>query len=404
MQTISALLFLLELFFLVYFTIAAVYFLAFAVASHFYKEINPLQETRKYHIVVLIPSFKEDSVIVETALSAIIHISNRCSFEVLVVADSLLPNTIKRLQETGAKTLPVAFDKSTKSKSINKALEIIPDTCDYILLLDADNQMAEGFLDHIVEKLEQGFRVVQGHRTALNSNTSFAFLDGLSEEVNNAIFRKGHRVLGFSASLIGSGFACEYQLFKELMGEIKAVGGFDKELELALIKRNIKIGYANQAIVFDEKIQQSAAFVNQRRRWLSAQLIYFNRNVWDGFRQLLKHGNIDYFDKVMQFMLPPRIITLGVTFVFAILHLGLSWFGHHPLSLFPASWTGLFITATMAVLLSVPAEKFSMGLIKSLLALPKGFLLTLLALLKIRGANKKFIHTQHGINNQNNKN
>lgn len=36
-------------------------------------------------------------------------------------------------------------------------------------------------------------------------------------------------------------------------------------------------------------------------------------------------------------------------------------------------------------------------MLKSILSLPKGFLLTLLALLKMKGASKKFIHSKHGV-------
>jgi hypothetical protein len=48
---------------------------------------------------------------------------------------------------------------------------------------------------------------VQGHRTAKNTNNSWAILDAISEEINNNIFRKGHRVLGLSSAIIGSGMA-----------------------------------------------------------------------------------------------------------------------------------------------------------------------------------------------------
>jgi len=34
-----------------------------------------------------------------------------------------------------------------------------------------------------------------------------ALLDGISEEINNNIFRKGHQTLGLSSALIGSGMA-----------------------------------------------------------------------------------------------------------------------------------------------------------------------------------------------------
>ena len=373
----------------------------FAIASLFYveKQDDNFSSIRKYNVAILIPAYKEDSVIIETARRAIKHNSKLSSFNVLVIADTLQNKTISSIKETGANVLPVSLNKSTKAKSINIALKTLSNKTDFVIVLDADNIMAEGFIDNIIYKLEQGYTIVQGQRTAKNNNTSFAILDGLSESVNNTIFREGHRVLGLSASLIGSGFICEYKLFYELMNSASAVGGFDKELELMLLERRIKIGYAKNAIVYDEKIQQQDAFINQRRRWLSAQFLYFRQNITNGFKQLIKHANIDYFDKLIQFFIPPRIITLGLTFVFSFLHLSLILLGimsNNNILIY--TWFLLFILSFSSILIALPLKKINSKTIKALLSIPKGFLLTMFALVKIRGANKNFIHTKHGIN------
>jgi len=146
-------------------------------------------------------------------------------------------------------------------------------------------------------------------------------------------------------------------------------------------------------------VQQIEAFVNQRRRWLSAQFIYFRKNIYKGFVQLLKHGNVDYFDKLIQFMVPPRIIALGATYSISLLYLILVLVLDiiNP-GIFFYSWGSLAIITSLAIILSIPIKKFGFSTLKSLWALPGGFLLTLVALLKTGGANKKFIHTPHGIN------
>lgn len=397
MEILSKIILVSEILLMAYLALASLYFFVFAVASRFYKERKETQAEKSNSVAILIPSYREDGVIVETARSAMEHSSNSSVFDVMIIADSLRPDTIAQIDKTGAYVLPVEFDESTKSKSINKGLEAISGKCEYVIILDADNIMHTGFIDRMLDRLKHGYSIVQGHRTAKNINTNFSILDGLSEEVNNAIFRKGHQVLGFSSSIIGSGFACEYKLLKDLMGKAEAVGGFDKELELLLLERKIKIGYAQEALVYDEKIQQPDAFVNQRRRWLSAQLIYLKKNISNGFIQLLKHRNFDYFDKLIQFALPPRIISLGLTFSFVMIHSILMLIRYHeiPDALF-FSWIGVFLVSSLAVFLAIPAEKYSAGMMKALLSLPRGFLLTLLALIKIKGANKKFIHTVHG--------
>lgn len=398
MEILKYSLLLLELGLFAYLGSAALYFLVFSVSSHFYKERKKRTLEKKLKIALLIPAYKEDKVILESAVSALKHESNKSTVEVWVIADSLKQETLGQLKESGACVLEVSFDKSTKAKSINYALGKVSGNFDYTLVLDADNIMKAGFIDRILNRLHQGFRIVQGHRTAKNSNTGFAYLDGISEEVNNNIFRRGHRVLGFSASLIGSGFMCEFQLFKDLMRKVEAVGGFDKELELLLLKDRVKIGYCQEAIVYDEKIQQADAFVNQRRRWLSAQFIFFGRNIREGFSRLLQEGNFDYFDKLIQFAMPPRILTLGLSFMVAFLHTAVllfTGFDHATPLLY--MWAALFVISSMAVFLAIPARYYEARMLKSLVNIPYGFFLTFLALLKIRGANATFIHTTHGI-------
>jgi len=99
-----------------------------------------------------------------------------------------------------------------------------------VVILDADNLMAKDFLKRMNLGFANGFKVIQGHRIAKNSDTSFALLDGISEEINNHIFRQGHRAAGLSSALIGSAMGFEYVLFKRFMIDIDAIGGFDKEL------------------------------------------------------------------------------------------------------------------------------------------------------------------------------
>ena len=92
--------------------------------------------------------------------------------------------------------------------------------------------MQPRFLERINDRLNDGYRAIQGQRSYKNWDSPMGALDGLSEIVNTHILCKGHAVLGLSARLAGSGMAFEYDLFKDVMEEIDAIGGFDKEMEL----------------------------------------------------------------------------------------------------------------------------------------------------------------------------
>ncbi|MBT7094943.1 MAG: glycosyltransferase, partial [Bacteroidetes bacterium] len=303
---------LIEIVLFVYIGFAAVYIFIFSFASLFrYKTIVTGPESfRKF--AVLIPGYKEDEVIMEVAEKALEQDYPKEMFEVVIIADSFKEETIIELKKLPLRLIEVSFEKSTKSKALNAAMEIIGDGYDVALILDADNIMATDFISKINLAFDRNYHTVQGHRVAKNLNTNLAVLDAVSEEINNSIFRKGHRVLGLSSALIGSGMAFDYAFFKTTMKSIKAVGGFDKELELTLLRDKHRIEYVPDAIVLDEKVQKSEVFANQRKRWLSAQFIYFRRFAYSGFKALIKSGNIDFADKVYQMIQPPRILLLGV--------------------------------------------------------------------------------------------
>ena len=398
MNILDTLIWVIQILFIVYFGTSSLYFFIFSMAALFFKETSIKPGKNNYEVTILIPAYKEDNVIIESAQKAVSHMSRYSHLNIIVIADSMKPQTVSHMMNSGAQVLPVTFEKSTKAKSINKALEIISEPCDFIIVLDADNIMAPGFIDNLIPGFEKGFRIVQGHRTAKNDNTKIAALDGISEEINNSIFRAGHQKLGLSSALIGSGFGCEFNLFKDIMKQIDAVGGFDKQLEVLLLKNKIKIGYVKNAIVYDEKTQQPETFVNQRRRWLSAQFVYLKKHFKEALLLLFKEKNIDLFDKVFQFIIPPRIIAIGCTFTLLILNMAAYFIlGTGPAKTGFITWLAIAVTLTLAILMALPGSLFNKRLLPSILSIPKGFILTLTALLKTSGANKKFIHTPHGL-------
>jgi cellulose synthase/poly-beta-1,6-N-acetylglucosamine synthase-like glycosyltransferase len=372
---------------------ATMYILFFAIAGLFYRQKKYIVPEKIGRTAVLIPCYREDTVIIEVALAALQQNYPRAFFDVVVIADSFKKDTIVKLKALPIMLIEVSFDKSTKSKALNKAMEMLTLPYDIAVVLDADNIMATDFLQKINAVFEQGAIAVQGHRAAKNLNNSWAILDAVSEEINNHIFRKGHRAAGLSSAIIGSGMAFSYDYFKTLMASAKAVGGFDKEIELKMLKQGVKIMYLDDAYVYDEKVQESEVFSNQRRRWLSAQLHYFRKGFPDAVKELFRKGNIDYFDKAIQFIQPPRVLLLaavmisGTTFIIlnALLNVALS----------PVVWIILMIACITTLLISVPRSLLTLKTFSAAAGLPKGMLLMMLSLLKTKGANKTFIHTKH---------
>lgn len=373
---------------------ATLYIFVFSLAGLFYKQRAYKTADSFKKIAVLIPGYQEDEVIVEVAEAALQQDYPAGMFDVVIIADSFQPETLEKLRLMPVKLIEVSFDKSTKAKALNKAMSILTVPYQIAVVLDADNLMASDFLKKINAAYADGFMAIQGHRTAKNLNNSWAILDAISEEINNNIFRKGHRVLGLSSAIIGSGMAFNYEYFKSLMAGATAVGGFDKEIELKMLKAGHTIAYLDDALVFDEKVQKADVFGNQRRRWLSAQLHYFRQDFLSAVKHLLLKGNVDYFDKAIQFIQPPRILLLGAVLLTTTLFISSNYLLHNEIP-FSIAWAAIVVACILSFLFSVPRYFYNAGTFKALVSLPKGMLLMLLSLLRIKGANKKFIHTKH---------
>jgi cellulose synthase/poly-beta-1,6-N-acetylglucosamine synthase-like glycosyltransferase len=382
----------------VYFAMATAYIFIYAFAGLFYKQKRAKEVKKLRKFAVLIPGYKEDAVIVNVAKEAVKQDYPEDKYEVIIIADSFKKETLEALRKLPVRVVEVVFEVSKKSKALNKCMEVIGDDYDVAFVLDADNIMKPDVLGKINEAFERGFTAVQGHRTAKNLNANFAVLDAMSEEINNHIFRKGHRVLGISSALIGSGMGLDYHLFKTTMATVDSVGE-DKEVELKIIRQGHTIEYVHDALIFDEKTQKSDVFVNQRRRWIAAQLDYFRTHFVDGVVQLVTKGNFDYFDKVLQMVQPPRILLTGILFLISFAEWIIFYFGNDDLTgwFHPGfySWLTLFAGTVLALLFSIPRKFYNKSTFNALLSLPHGFVLMLISLFKVKGATKKFIHTEH---------
>lgn len=373
------------------FIINTIYLAIFSIASLFKLRNKPTTDnapTKNKRIAMLVPAYKEDSVIRECVDSCIKQEYPKANYDIVVISDRMSDQTNDSLNKLPIKLIKVHFENSTKSKALNFAMQEIGDNYDIALIMDADNTISPDFLSKISNLFySKGVEIVQAHRCAKNINTPLALLDAVSEEINNSIFRKGHAQLGLSAALIGSGMAFDYALFKKTMLSIDAIGGFDRALELTLLQQRHRIYYLENADVLDEKVQRSQDFSRQRRRWLSAQLHYLSEN----FKYLplaIKEGKWDFCDKVFQQMSIPRVMLLGLSFIIA---LTLTF------TLFTLSikWWIMFAILTISLTIAIPRKLFRRKLLIAIMQLPYFFIVMVINVFRLKGANKKFIHTKH---------
>lgn len=371
------------------FLIAVLYLFIFAVYSKKKVLYTYPKANKKSRFVILFPAYREDNVIVNSVESFFKQDYPRELYDIIVLSDQMQEETISKIEDTTAKVIQISNPRSTKIHALQKAIEYIEQkqlSYEMVIILDADNIVVPFFLEKINDAFYSGCLAIQTHRTAKNRDTNTAVLDAVSEEINNSIFRKGHTRLGFSSGLSGSGMAFEYELFKNTIQGIDEIGE-DKHMERKLLLQNIYIEYLEDVYTFDEKVRRKKDFYNQRRRWLATQFSNLFSGIWQLPGAMLS-GNWDYCDKLFQWMMPTRILLLGFVFLIAcflsITNIFLS-----------IKWWGLLLFIGITFSLAVPDYLVDKQFRKAMASLPALFFLMFLNLFRLRGGNKRFIHTKH---------
>jgi cellulose synthase/poly-beta-1,6-N-acetylglucosamine synthase-like glycosyltransferase len=379
------------LFIFSYCAISVGYLLLMSLAGRFfYKEKYKSSAPKPFSkIAILVPGYKEDGVILSTAKNLLALDYPKELYDVFIIADSFSEETLIDLNKLPVHVLEVFFKKSTKAKSLNEAFKRINKNYEVALICDADNMLAPDFLRKVNRAFSNGAKAIQGRRVAKNLDSSYAILDASSEAINNNIFRKGTYALGLSSAVIGSGMAFDFSMIKELFLKIEAVGGFDKILQLKIVEQKTRIHYLESALIFDEKVDSSEAFEQQRKRWVSSQAIYLKRFFFSAFKQLFK-GNISYFNlAVANNLVPPR------AFLFIILP-GLIAAAYFLMPFFWVTATVWLLSAyVLCLAVALPFDMLNKKFFIAIVRLPKAIFVMFGALFHIKKSNKTFIHTVH---------
>ena len=377
------------------------YVFFFALAS-----LLPKYEKREARseasFLVLFPAYHEDSVILNSVKTFLQQDYPKEHFQVAVISDHMSDETNAQLAALPITLLQPAFEKSSKAKALQYAIQNLHPSLithhTYVVILDADNVVAPDFLTRL-SLIANRQEAIQCHRTAKNADNDIAALDGISEEINNSIFRRGHNRIGMSSALIGSGMCFDYEWFRKNVNHLDSAVE-DRELEALLMKQRIFIRYAEDIYVMDEKVSNSDNFQRQRLRWMTGQVQALSRML-PYIPKAIVTLNINYIDKTIQQALIPRSILLVLTTLFTLLStlislftINYSLFTFH-FSLFTLKWWFLLASLILALLIAIPRSLRTKAIFGKVLALPKLVWRMLTNILHIKPQNKEFIHTTH---------
>lgn len=296
------------------------YLFIFAVASMFSRHVNTGKAKRQNRFIVLIPAYKSDNVIMQSVISVLGQNYPQRLFDIVVISDHQKEMTNMKLAQYPITLLTPNFEKSTKAKSLQYAILNLPEfkIYDAVVVIDADNVIEPSFLDQVNDAFESaGTKAIVAHRLPKNLDTTAARLDAIFEEINTSIFRRGHITLGLSSAMSGSGVTFEFDWFKKNIMKVRTADE-DKELEAMLMRQRIYVDYFDSIFVYDEKSHHTSDLSKQRGKWLLAQYKTLFKNI------LLLPGAIinrhyDYADKIIQWLLIPRMVTVAIIAIMSIL-------------------------------------------------------------------------------------
>ena len=327
------------LFFIISLTVGYLGF--FALMSLFTRHSETPSAKKENRFIVLIPSYRSGKSIEMTVNSILGQSYPQRLFDVTVIADHESEMTKFHLAQQPVTLLTPDFEKSTRTKSFQLAINNLPQfkIYDVVVILEAGDVVETDFLTQMNDAYEAaGTKAIQTHKLSFNRDTTSARLSAIFEEINNSIFRRGHITLGLSAAMASSGMAFDFAWFKQQIQNAKPTWT-DKELEAQLLRQHIYVDYFDNVYVYNEKTRQADDFNRQHRHIIANQFKSIFRNI----RYLptaLLNRHYDLADKLLQWLLVPRmlmmLIVVGMSLITPIIYFtsALKWWGIFSVILF----------------------------------------------------------------------
>nr|WP_245331414.1 glycosyltransferase family 2 protein [Clostridium algifaecis] len=202
-------------------------------------------------------------------------------YDIFVVADNCNDKTAEMAKDKGA-IVYERFNKDKRGKGyalewMFSKLFKMNKKYSAVAIFDADNLVHKDFLKEMNKKLCEGYKVVQGYLDSKNpEDTWITGSYSIGFWTNNRMFQLGKSNIGLSTQLGGTGFCIETNILKKLGWGATCLTE-DLEFTCKLILNGYKIGWAHDAIVYDEKPLTLSQSWRQRKRWMQGFADVYSR-------------------------------------------------------------------------------------------------------------------------------
>ena len=252
-------------------TIFWIYQITISLCSLVKLKDKPLKIEKDHRFMAIIPAHNEEAVVVNLIESLKNQTYNKELYDIYVIADNCTDNTAKVAKEAGA-IVYERFDEINKTKgyALNWFLkQKIEENAPYdaFFVFDADNIVDKNFIKNMNKKLCQGEDVVQGYRDIKNPTDSWITAGyAIFYWTLHRFYHLARYNIGLSPLLNGTGFMVRFDVVKPNGWETVTLTE-DSEFSLQRMIKGKRLGWATDAIVYDEQPVSFKQSWSQRSRW-----------------------------------------------------------------------------------------------------------------------------------------
>ena len=286
-----------------------------------------LIENKNHRFMAIIPAHNEEAVVANLVESLKEQNYPKDLYDIYVIADNCTDDTARIAKEAGATVLK-RFDESHKTKgyALNWFLkQKIEEDADYdaFCVFDADNIVDKNFLKEMNKKLCQGEEIVQGYRDIKNATDSWITAGyAIFYWMMNKFYHLARYNLGLSPLINGTGFMVKFDIVKPNGWQTVTLTE-DIEFSLINISKGRKLGWATEAVVYDEQPVHFAQSWSQRERWSVGHLQCMKHYTKDLAEGVKKHKTLMNFDGLLyMFGIPMMILTFILLGINTLLYFG----------------------------------------------------------------------------------
>lgn len=281
---------------------------------------------KKHKFMAIIPAHNEEAVVSNLIESLKHQTYDKELYDIYVIADNCTDNTAKVAREAGAIVLErYDSDHKTKGFALQWFLkQKIEENADYdaFFVFDADNIVDKNFIVNMNKKLCQGEEVVQGYRDIKNPTDNWITAGyALFYWTMHRLYHLARYNVGLSPLLNGTGFMVKFDVVKPNGWETETLTE-DIEFSLKSIIQGRKLGWATDAIVYDEQPTSFKQSWSQRSRWTVGHMQCVKRYTGELFNAVKKHKTVMNFDGFLYMIgtTPMLILTMALMIINFVLY------------------------------------------------------------------------------------